>query len=132
MKPDVRQEAQEGLFAQLEKLQGDTCGMCGRDDMGDLRVDHDHDSGLIRGLLCQRCNTVEGRHGRTSPHLWEECAVCAWRKYPAVTWLGWTVAYNTPDLVGIVQRFTPVEQMAADYIEARNATFARMFNGDAA
>ena len=39
--------------------QHDRCGMCG------LRwprqvIDHDHETGLIRGYLCRSCNTSEG------------------------------------------------------------------------
>lgn len=38
------------------------CGVCARHaDVGRPLVrDHDHVSGLIRGLLCQRCNVGEG------------------------------------------------------------------------
>lgn len=36
------------------------CAICGRVDGGELVTDHDHDTGLIRGLLCRSCNTREG------------------------------------------------------------------------
>ena len=40
----------------LEK-QGGVCAICGREPNGRrLAVDHDHDTGTIRGLLCFRCN----------------------------------------------------------------------------
>ncbi len=41
--------------------QGGVCGICGgRDRDRDLAIDHDHETGEIRGLLCSRCNTALG------------------------------------------------------------------------
>ena len=39
--------------------QHNRCVICGKDQSEEgfaLAVDHDHDSGKIRGLLCQKCN----------------------------------------------------------------------------
>lgn len=44
----------------LEKQQG-RCLICLSIDDKKLAVDHDHKTGRIRGLLCQRCNTTLGR-----------------------------------------------------------------------
>lgn len=46
--------------AMLE-LQGDRCGICGvaetgRTDRINFDVDHSHETGKVRGLLCNRCN----------------------------------------------------------------------------
>jgi hypothetical protein len=54
--------------AQYEQLlisQGGGCAICaGSNPSGKrLAVDHSHDSGKIRGLLCSRCNTMLG-HSR--------------------------------------------------------------------
>ncbi len=40
--------------AELRAAQGDECAICG--DAGPEHLDHDHESGLVRSLLCQRCN----------------------------------------------------------------------------
>ncbi len=53
------QEYQEMLF-----FQGGVCAICGRREKGHkkggvhkfLAVDHDHKNGMVRGLLCQKCN----------------------------------------------------------------------------
>ena len=49
--------------AQYEALlagQDGRCGIC-EDQIGEnLRVDHDHDTGKVRGLLCQNCNSGLG------------------------------------------------------------------------
>ena len=83
------------LWDALHELQQSLCGMCGR-DRGRLIEDHDHDTGLIRGLLCRSCNTLEGAHhtGRDEHHITAECPVCIWRRTPAVAWLGWTERYE--------------------------------------
>lgn len=47
----------------LERKQGGVCAICGGPPNGPgsrLHVDHDHESGRIRGLLCGRCNTMLG------------------------------------------------------------------------
>ncbi len=40
---------------------GEHCEMCGRARR--LVLDHCHDTGLLRGWLCQSCNVMEGRSG---------------------------------------------------------------------
>lgn len=53
----------EETFDAMVESQGGGCAICGRkpeDFVGDrfrtLCVDHDHNTGVIRGVLCQRCN----------------------------------------------------------------------------
>jgi hypothetical protein len=50
------------------------CAMCQVTDWYDnsLVLDHDHDTGKIRGYLCRGCNSSEG-HGNDSPQM------AAWR-----------------------------------------------------
>ncbi|MVU76009.1 hypothetical protein GPX89_01975 [Nocardia sp. ET3-3] len=46
----------------LEKWQSGRCAICGDSPTRrGLVRDHDHRTGLIRGLLCYSCNTTEGR-----------------------------------------------------------------------
>ena len=44
----------------LRIVQGDRCAICGEADTSGLHVDHHHDTGLIRGLLCGKCNKAIG------------------------------------------------------------------------
>src|SRR5687768_13778244 len=48
-------------YEQLLEAQGGVCGICGRPP-GKLRlaVDHNHETGEVRGLLCSDCNTAIG------------------------------------------------------------------------
>ena len=45
----------------LAASQGGLCAICGRERP--LRVDHDHATGVIRGLLCHNCNVALGLLG---------------------------------------------------------------------
>jgi hypothetical protein len=51
-------------FVRLSRQQNSVCKICGSPD-GDkkgrrLSIDHDHDTGEVRGLLCNRCNRAIG------------------------------------------------------------------------
>jgi len=48
-------------YAEMFVGQNGVCAICGRPPKKKrLFVDHDHDSGRVRGLLCWRCNTAIG------------------------------------------------------------------------
>lgn len=50
-------------FDSLVLLQGGKCAICRADKpsgRGEWHVDHDHETGKIRGLLCHRCNVGLG------------------------------------------------------------------------
>jgi len=43
------------------KDQAGHCVLCKSHFGFDLHLDHDHDTGKVRGFLCQRCNTALGK-----------------------------------------------------------------------
>jgi len=54
-------------YQQMAEQQGDCCAICGTTEKGMARgrkrywsVDHNHETGAVRGLLCQKCNTLIG------------------------------------------------------------------------
>lgn len=50
-------------YDELHDLQAGKCAICGRAEPVSgrrLAVDHDHQTGLVRGLLCTKCNTTVG------------------------------------------------------------------------
>lgn len=54
-------------FKEIERAQNGNCAICGKKESKKrngrpvrLSVDHDHATGIIRGLLCTRCNTAIG------------------------------------------------------------------------
>ena len=58
---DRRLRKQYGIgnddYEQLKSLQGDKCAICGEEQNDKrLAVDHNHDTGKVRGLLCEKCN----------------------------------------------------------------------------
>ncbi len=72
-------------YNKMLALQGGVCALCQRPERvvsgkkgrakrhGHLHVDHDHKSGVVRGLLCHGCNTALG-HFQDDPDLLEWAA----------------------------------------------------------
>jgi predicted GIY-YIG superfamily endonuclease len=60
-------------YEALLTAQAHRCGICGRQQGNDrghrLFVDHDHTTGDIRGLLCNRCNSALGYFGDSAKRL---------------------------------------------------------------
>lgn len=62
-------------YDRILEAQGGLCAICGQaeamkrgDTTWELSVDHDHETGAVRGLLCYSCNQGVGRF-RDDPHL---------------------------------------------------------------
>jgi len=45
-------------YDRMMKIQGGLCAICNKTNPNGFRlaVDHDHETGQVRGLLCQECN----------------------------------------------------------------------------
>lgn len=62
----ITPEQYEAMLAE----QGGVCAICRRKDKGrNLAVDHDHETGQVRGLLCQACNRAIGQLGEDPDRL---------------------------------------------------------------
>ena len=49
------------LYAYLKRTQDNKCVICGMSPYGrELVIDHDHNTGVVRGLLCVTCNAGLG------------------------------------------------------------------------
>jgi hypothetical protein len=55
-------------YVKLLDLQNGKCGICGLNKPYNLHVDHNHQTGRVRGLLCFHCNAALG-HFRDNKEL---------------------------------------------------------------
>jgi Recombination endonuclease VII len=70
-------------YQRLYARQDGCCALCRRPfDLYKLHVDHDHETGAVRGLLCHRCNTGLGSLGDTIESA--ERAVAYLKRRPAL------------------------------------------------
>jgi hypothetical protein len=47
-------------YMAMREAQGGCCAICGKIPAEDLRVDHDHETKIVRALLCANCNAAIG------------------------------------------------------------------------
>jgi len=59
-------------YSNMVISQSGRCAIC-RIESDDLHIDHDHDSGQVRGLLCPQCNQALGMF-RDTPGILKEAA----------------------------------------------------------
>ena len=62
-------------FLEIFRGQGERCAICGTTEPGrfDWSPDHNHNTGIVRGVLCSSCNLVLGKMG-DSPTLLRQAA----------------------------------------------------------
>lgn len=51
----------EAQYSKMVEKQKGLCGICEKKSKRRLHVDHCHQTGIIRGLLCLQCNTALGK-----------------------------------------------------------------------
>lgn len=58
----VRYRINSATWDAMMEKQDNKCAICGKEfeQQSDVRVDHDHQTGRVRGLLCHHCNTLLG------------------------------------------------------------------------
>jgi len=85
----------ENEYKRLLKSQKGVCFICQRDPRSfkvrkyrhNLCVDHDHNTGEIRGLLCRHCNTQISRWLQDDPDKIKRVLKYFERKNPKVTYI---------------------------------------------
>ncbi|MEU9259005.1 endonuclease VII domain-containing protein [Streptomyces sp. NPDC048212] len=76
-----------GEYDKLFEAQGGCCAICGGTRRGNLDVDHDHATGIVRGLLCAADNRKVLKYARNDPERLRKAADYLERP-PAVEILG--------------------------------------------
>lgn len=59
VKQALKKYGPEGVSTYNRKIAGEACDICGG-YTSLMAIDHDHDTGDVRGLLCGKCNTALG------------------------------------------------------------------------
>ncbi|MBT3077671.1 MULTISPECIES: endonuclease domain-containing protein [Streptomyces] len=97
----------------LRRWQAGACAMCSARPER-LLVDHCHQSGLVRGLLCTSCNTAEG--------LQDAPPFVAYRSRPPAVLLGVEEQYGSA-WDGFAQTPTGESERSAKHVDAAEALF---------
>jgi hypothetical protein len=99
-----RLDADDRAELLVAEWQADRCAICER--RGRLVTDHDHATGLVRGLLCHSCNVREGCDRTGSPLL------ARYRERHPAAILGVRARYYSP-LTGYAEPMRPGDATAA-------------------
>lgn len=90
-----QQWGQTGVYDALVARQGERCAICGTDEPGAgnrrLAIDHDHETGEVRGLLCSNCNMGMGQLGDSIDRL---VAAAAYLMAPPCVDLGFAARWE--------------------------------------
>jgi hypothetical protein len=115
------------LGMRMLQTQGGVCSLCGRPiDLsikGEMVIDHDHESGLIRGALHRSCNAAEGKVANAAGR-WGAKSM----SYGAILpWLKNLIMYleQEPQPYIYPTHLTPEEKRLADNAKARRARATR-------
>jgi hypothetical protein len=110
------------FFNKLREWQGYRCAMCKREEVDfktNLAVDHDHKTGLVRGLLCWLCNKRLGRFSDDHDLLY---AASAYVRYPTATLCNESEIYTAPGRVGTKVRAKALAKLNGTPIPKRRKT----------
>jgi hypothetical protein len=100
-------------YDRLLDAQGGVCAICGRPPKGKrLAVDHDHTSGLVRGLL-DSCNQAIGY--LHDDLMWLENAAEYLRRPPATEVIGRRYVLGSPGAAGLVYKEAPPPDLTSRY-----------------
>lgn len=80
--------------AALMEIQQGRCAVC--PSTGPLVVDHDHETGLVRGLLCRGCNVREGQWESGMFSVAPDPLLLAYLANPPAAGKGWLWDYPDP------------------------------------
>lgn len=67
------------------EAQGNACALCCKPFVKKPHIDHDHETGVVRGILCGPCNTGIGKLGDTVESLERAVAYLRAARRPALT-----------------------------------------------
>lgn len=102
----------------LNTVQGGTCPLCKMPidltKKGEGVIDHDHDTGEIRGVLHRSCNSAEGKISNAAARWGAKSSAYA----DIITYLQSVVAYLQQPGAGIIY---PMHKTADEKKDARNA-----------
>jgi hypothetical protein len=110
-----------GKRAALLTRQEGRCGCCGRELPAGPHADHDHDTGLLRGMLCPSCNMREGRFSSAVYGDTDDPGIAAYLAAPPAAGLGWM--WDLPSWWGPAdtREVTALGITAHEYVTTRSA-----------